>query len=105
MVKVPDRVDERLHRGRERMLQGASKRNEYLEFWRGNHYAYVDEKNYLRFQPTSTSVRGTGKQPWRQRRTVNLIFDAVEHEVSASTQRIPSYQVVPSTQDIQDASA
>lgn len=102
---VPTPIRDKLHRGRERMLDGSSKRNEYLEFWRNNHYAYVDEKGALQFQPTATSVRGSGKQPWRQRRTVNLIFDAVEHEVSAATQRVPSYDVAPSTTDQEDKSA
>lgn len=102
---IPKEVNDKLYRGRERMLQGSAKRNEYLEFWRNNHYAYVDEKNVLQFQATTTSVRGTGKQPWRQRRTVNLIFDAVEHQVSSATQRVPSYGVAPSTVDQEDASA
>jgi hypothetical protein len=102
---VPKNIDERCNRGRKRMLDGSAARNKYLELWRGNHYAWVDEKNVLQQMATITSVRGTGKPPWLERRTVNLIFDAVEHEVSSATSRVPSYDVAPSTVDQEDKSA
>jgi hypothetical protein len=103
--KPPKEVEERLQRGRERMQEGAAKRTEAFEFFRGNHYAYVDSKNLLQFQSTTTSVRTGEKPPWRQRRAVNLILDAVAHEVSQSTQRVPSYEIVPSTTDPEDVGA
>ena len=53
----------------------------------------------LQFQSTQTTVRQTGK-PWhRLRRSYNLIIDAIQHEVSATTQRVPSYEVVPANAD------
>jgi hypothetical protein len=102
---VPKEVQERCWRGRKVMMDGAPRRNKYLELWRNNHYAWIDENNLLQQMATVTSTRGTGKPPWLERRTVNLIFDAVEHEVSSATQRVPSYDVAPSTVDQEDKSA
>jgi hypothetical protein len=103
--KVERVLEERINRGRERLEAIATQRDEAYEFYRGNHYAYVDERGVLQVQATTTSVRGTGKPRWRARQRRNLIFDIVLRETSASTQRIPSYQVVPSTADPDDISA
>lgn len=69
------------------------------EFWRGNQYAHVDTKNKLRFLPTKTDPHGRGKRPWVATQVNNLLMDIVAHEVSAATQRIPSYEVVPTSPD------
>src|SRR5690606_14171268 len=66
---------------------------------------YVDERNVLQVLPTTVSTRGTGKPAHRARQARNLIFDAVLRIVSQATQQIPSYQVVPSTEDPDDVSA
>lgn len=78
--------------------------NEAWEFFRGNHYVYRSDENYLVQQSVTTSPQG-GKPAHRVRTSHNLIFDSVMHEVSNSTQRIPSYQVVPSTSDAEDIQA
>ena len=104
-IQIPKEVQERTWRGRKVMMDGSAKRNKFLELWRGNHYAYLDENNLLQQMATVTNSRGGGKPPWLERRTVNLIFDAVEHEVSSATQRVPSYDVAPATVDQEDKSA
>lgn len=104
-TKLPKELQERIYRGRQRLEEVAPYRDEAWEFYRGNHYVYVDERNLLQALSTATSVRGTGKPRWRARTTRNLIFDAVLHEAAALSQRVPSYQVVPSTGDPDDISA
>lgn len=104
-MEAPQNVLDRVRRGRTRMRKSAAKRNECLSFWRGNHYAYVDDKDQLRFLPTATSIGGGGKEPWRVRQTRNLLTPIVRKEVSAATQRVPSYDVAPSSSDPEDISA
>lgn len=79
--------------------------NERYEFWRGNHYAFVDSKGKLSFLPTKTLPDGRGKRPWVSRSVQNLLIDVVQHEVSAVTQRIPSYEVTPTSVDPEKRSA
>ena len=102
---ISKEINDRIERGRERLRSVATDRDVAHEFYRGNHYAYADENNVLQVQATVTSVRGTGKPRWRARQKRNLIFDAVLYETSAATQRVPNYQVVPSTEDPEDRSA
>jgi hypothetical protein len=104
-TKVDDALESRIKRGRERLQRVSSERDVAWEFFRGNHFAYVDDKNKVQFQPTVTTVRGSGKPRWKSRQKRNLIYDAVLFETSAATQRAPSYQVVPSTEDPEDRSA
>ncbi len=103
--KAPPGVEERIKRGRDRMKEGSAKRNECLEFWRGNQYIYVSSENYLVKQGTVTNADGSGKPRHRVRTTRNIIFDIVAHEVSAATQRVPSYEVSAATTDPEDVSA
>lgn len=104
-TKLPKGLEERIQRGRERLEDIAPIRDQAWEFYRGNHYSYVDDRNVLRALPTVTSARGRGKPRWKARQTRNLILDVVMRDVSATTQRVPSYQVVPSTSDAEDVSA
>jgi hypothetical protein len=92
---VPKETDEKLRRGRMRMEEDGSLRRECFEFWRGNQYVYRDKRNFLVEQGT---VQGT-KEPYRVRQAWNVLADPVNHEVSASTKRIPNYEVTPSTRD------
>lgn len=103
--KIAEDVEARCKRGRSRLEQIAPSRDEAHEFYRGNHYAYVDDKNLLQRLATVTSVRGTGKPPHRARQARNFIFDVVLREASAASQRVPSYQVVASTSDPADVGA
>lgn len=103
--KADKKLLARINQGRERLETFAPRNDECWEFYRGNHYAYVDERNVLQVLPTTVSTRGTGKPAHRARQARNLIFDAVLRIVSQATQQIPSYQVVPSTEDPDDVSA
>lgn len=105
LTKPPKGVLETIRRGRDRLSTIATDRDVAFEFYRGSHYAYADDNNILQVLPVQTSTRGTGKPRWRARQTRNLIFDAVLFETSATTQRVPSYQVVPSTEDPEDIEA
>jgi hypothetical protein len=103
--QVPDYVGPAIARAEERLQAILPSKNEGYEFWRGNQYAYVDSKNALRFLPTRTTPNGGGKRPWQSRSVNNLIMDIVQHEVSAVTQRIPSYEVTPTASDPDKRSA
>ena len=78
--------------------------NQCWEFFRGNQYSFIDG-NGLQMQPTITYANGTGKPRHRVRQTTNLIADIVQQEVSASIQRVPSYEINPSTSDPRDVNA
>jgi hypothetical protein len=90
-------IKDRLSRSEARMSLITPAINERYEFWRGNHYAYTDSKGKLNFLPTKTTPQGGGKRPWVSRSVQNLLIDIVQHEVSAVTQRIPSYEVTPTS--------
>src|ERR1044072_1376899 len=98
-------VDDRVTRAETRVKPLLPSINERYEFWRGNQYAYVDSKNKLSFLPTKTTPTGGGKRPWLSRTVNNLLIDIVQHEVSAATQRIPSYEVTPTAPDPDKRSA
>jgi hypothetical protein len=101
---VPKDIHDRLKRGREVMLQDASKRRLYTRFERGEQYWYVNEKGVLNFQATVTTASG-GKPPHRIRNKYNFIRAIVEGKISAATQRVPSYEITPSTTEPDDAAA
>jgi hypothetical protein len=103
---IPNQVKSRTDRGRMRMRDGASERNEIMHFWRGNQYVYRSPKGYLLQQDTITDPRtGSGKPPHRMRTVRNMILDVVAREVSAATSRVPSFEVDPSTTDPEDITA
>ncbi|HEU5115580.1 MAG TPA: hypothetical protein VFT74_02785 [Isosphaeraceae bacterium] len=97
-IPVPGDVQSRLKRGTDAMKEGAPKRRECLAHYRGDQYKYLDSQNKVVSQPTNTSSYGEtgGKPPHRVRRVRNVIFDIVETEVAATTQRVPGYEVAPS---------
>jgi hypothetical protein len=96
----PDKsVLDKIARGRKRMREDAALRKECMEFWRGNQYVFRNAENYLVKQGTVTNADGSGKPRHRVRGTHNLLVDCVATEVSAATQRIPSYEVDPSNTD------
>jgi hypothetical protein len=95
--KVPKPVQDRLKRGRDRMRELAPRRNLCIRFWRGDQFAYVNKDNLL--QSLSTTLDTRVKPGHRMRTVHDLLVDAVEHEVSSATQRVPAYQVVPSKID------
>jgi hypothetical protein len=99
-IEVPASIQERIRRGRDRMREGAPKRNECLEFSRGNQYRWVDSNNSLKSQATTSNYDGRGKQgkPRHRVRAVrNYIFDFVEAETAGAVQRVPGYDVLPTS--------
>jgi hypothetical protein len=96
-VKPPKAVEERMKRGRDAMKEGAPKRNECLAFARGDQYKWIDAQNALKTQNTATTVDGRGKPRHRVRQTRNFIFDIVETETASAVQKVPGYDVSPSS--------
>jgi hypothetical protein len=98
-VEIPSDVDQRVKRARGRTQSGKARRDLCMRFWRGDQFAFVNEKNTLVVLPTVTYVNGGGKKPNRVRIALNKIAPIVESKVSASTQRVPSYEVNPTSFD------
>lgn len=96
VVPTPDYVMKRIARGRERMFEGAPVRNECMEFWRGNQYVFRNTAGTIINQST---LIDSEKPRHRFRQTRNALRDAVEHEVSRTTKRVPSYEVDPTSGD------
>lgn len=104
-LPIPQDLRDEMSRGREDMLRDAPKRRLCQRMERGDTYWYLDEKQFLNQQPTVTTATGGGKPPHRVRAKVNFIRPIIEAKVSAATQRIPSYDVSPSTTDPKDEGA
>lgn len=104
-VSAPQGVTENVDRGRERMRRDAPTIEMCWRFFRDDTYCWVDNKNVLRFTPTQTSVGGGGAEPHRVRQSLPIIQPLVRHEVSAATQRVPGYEISPSTMDPDDVAA
>lgn len=102
---VDQYVQRRVLRSLDRLEEILPNIEERYEFWRGNQYAYVTAENTIAFHPTKTTKTGAGKKPWLSRKVNNLLMDIVAHEVSASTQRVPSYEVTPTAVDPEKRSA
>lgn len=105
-VKQDPAVKKRLERGRERLAQVAPRRKQAIEFARGNHFVSID-KTGLKLVEQSTVPRWAGgeKPDHRVRRSHDLIGPILKGKVSRATQRIPGYEVVPSTSDPEDYAA
>lgn len=97
---LPSDAQKNIQRGRHRLRQIAPRNFESWRFYRGDHYVYIDSKGFLQATPTSTNpVDRTGKAPHKVRSKGNLIMDIVDREVSTAVQRVPSYDVLPSSLD------
>lgn len=100
LTVIPPKVDLRLLRGRARMRKGANMRRLCMRFWRDEQFWWLNDKgNLVENSPYLSSRPGSGKPPHRVRTSRNYIKRLVEEKVSASTQRVPSFQVNPSTLD------
>lgn len=102
-VKPDKAIEERVRRGREAMRRDAALRNECMQFVRGNQFVYRNKENWLAKQGTLQGE--SGKPNHRIRRARNLLVDVTAREVSAATQRVPSYNCDASTTDPEDISA
>jgi hypothetical protein len=105
-LKIPAAVEARIKRGSEAMAQGASKNNECLRFARGRQYSWVDSQNVIREQDTTSRYEGRGGKARHRVRTVrNYIFDHVETEVASATQKVPGYDIAPTSSEPRRISA
>jgi hypothetical protein len=98
-MDVPQDIELRQKRGRAAMLKDAPKRRLCMRFRRGDTYGYVNSKNTLSEQSTVTNPDGTGKPPHRIRNRYDFLGPIIDAKVSAATQRVPSYEINPSTGD------
>lgn len=99
-TKLPNDVKDRVDRAVARTREDAPTRNRCWEFWRGQHFAYLNEKGLLKFLSSGAAgIRLPGKPSWRSRLSTNLFRDNCEQQVSLATQRVPSYDVVPAKTD------
>lgn len=94
-----EQVLSRVKRGRDDMRAGAGKRNQSVSFVRGEQYSY--QLNNGQIFHTNVDEIDDGKV----RQVRNLLIDIIEREVAQATQRVPSYQVTPSTTDAEDIDA
>src|ERR1700741_3139798 len=104
-IKPPPHIEERIKRGRDAMREGAPRRNMCLAFTRGEQYRWVDSKNVLMSQATTSNYDGRGKPRHRVRSVRNFIFDINETEVAAAIQRIPGYDIAPTSTEPRRISA
>lgn len=105
LTKIPPVIETRMRRGRTRMQKDAPKRRLYYKFWRGDTYWYLNSRGSLVAQDTISWNAG-GKAPdHRIRNSYPFIASIVQAKVSAATQRVPSYEVLPSTTEPEDAQA
>lgn len=104
--KTPPEVKAKLLRGRERLQQLAAYRQEAIEFANNNHFVSISEDGRSITPQALVALReGGGKPDHRVRRSHDLIGPIVKRKVSASTQRIPSYEINASTPDPEDYAA
>lgn len=105
-IKVPPDIEARIKRGQDAMSEGAPRRNECLRFARNEQYWWVDSQNTLHEQETTASYeRRGGKARHRVRSVRNYIYDHVETEVAGAMQRIPGYNVLPTSNEPRRVSA
>lgn len=100
---APQDILDKVKRGRAAMRKDAAKRRVCQKFWEGDQYWYVNEKGGLSYLDTALV---SGSRPrHRIRKTINFAISLIEGKISASSQRVPGYEVTPSTNDPQDISA
>ena len=104
-LAIPAHVETRQKRGRKTMTSNAPKYRLCRKFEKGETFWYLNQEGALRQQATVTHVGGGGKPGHRIRLSHNFIRPIVEGKISAATQRIPSYEVLPSTTDFQRMSS
>lgn len=104
-IPLPGKIDRSMRRGRQQMKRDAAKRRLCIRFERGDTWWYIDDKSHLNFTATVTTPAGGGKPPHKIRNSYNFIRPIIEDKVSAATQRIPSFEVVPTSTDPEDAGA
>jgi hypothetical protein len=104
-IETPPDIDRCVKRAYTRMKRDAHKRRLCIRFERGDSFSYLDNNGAMQTLALATNPRGGGKPPHRIRNRYNYIRPIIEEKVSAATQRVPAYEVVPTTADPEDAGA
>jgi hypothetical protein len=94
--KIPPQAKERLKRGREEMLRDANKRRLCMRYERGETYWYISKRNTLVQQALAFDAK---EHPYRIRNSDPNIRPIVEGKVSSATQRVPGFEVLPTSTD------
>ncbi len=103
---VPKDVQQRITRGKSRLEELKPARRLAVEFADGKHYGFLAEDGMsVKHLATLTQLLGGKKEDHRVRRSHDLIGPMVQSKVSAATQRVPGYEVNPSTNDPEDYTA
>jgi hypothetical protein len=102
---VPRDIREKVKRGTAAMMKDAATRRMCHKFWEGDHYWYTNAEGALRFLSTALVDVSGGKPSHRIRNTYNFIQSIVEGKVSAVTQKVPGYEIDPSSTDNEDRQA
>lgn len=103
--EVPGKVMSRTTRGRAEMRRDASKRRLCQWYERGDSYGYLDPKGFLARQSSAQNPSGAARPGHRIRNTYNYIRPIVQGKVSAASQRVPSYEILPSNTNPQNIAA
>lgn len=103
---IPPDVAQRIKRGKARLKELQPRRQLCIEFANDKHYGFLAEDgSKIRYQGTLSTLLGGKKPDHRVRRSHDLIGPMVQAKVSAATQRVPGYEVNPSTSDPEDYTA
>jgi hypothetical protein len=103
---IPQDVKLKIDRGRKAMMADAAKRRLCMRFRRGDTYWFVEGTNGLTAQSTAdNTVGGVRKPNHRIRNRYDFLGPIIDAKVSASTQKIPSYEINPSNGDQQASDA
>jgi hypothetical protein len=98
-------VNRRMERGAKQKDRSAPQRRLNYKFWRNEPYWYINSKNLLINQGTLSWLLGGNQPSHRVRGAYNFIGMIVAAKVSAATQRIPGYEISPSTSEPDDYAA
>lgn len=103
---IPGDVKDRLKRGADRLQEVTARRQEAIEFTANNHYVSIASSGTTLNRQSLVPINQGGDKPnHRVRRSHDLLAPILKSKISAATQRIPSYEVLPATSDPEDYSA
>jgi hypothetical protein len=104
--QAPNDIQQKILRGRQEMRKDHNLRELCQKFFENKHYWYLNAEGALRFQTSGmVGIASATKPNYRIRNTYNWVGAIVEAKTSAATQRVPGYEVTPSTDDSDDQAA
>lgn len=104
-LPIPKDVSTRIQRGRSWMQRDASKRRLCQRFTRGEQYWFLTKNQGLAAVSSPQNPTRMEKPAHRIRNNFNFIGPIIQGKVSLANQRIPSYEVLPSTNEAGDIGA